>query len=431
MAAVKQYKSRAEDDTLRQRVREASRAIVNADKHFNKWELDEAVAASKKALGLFRDLSDATGVADALCILIRSLGSQENVEEAGTMAKSELAKFRSLGDAVGEAKMLLLQSEMCYNQEDKLDDAVAIAREAEALFEQEGNELGQAMAWMAMAEAHMAAGKVKAAVHPAQKATRLFRKAGDEHEEVRANLLASKADVSSLYKGSRESTWTAWEEALWRAEEGLKQARGVGDLPLVASALVNLAEVQNCIGSFDDALKASTEATELYYESGTPQDIASALHWTADTHIKCERFKEAKDVVQEIRRLAKEQEDESLDALATEILESMSAPGPSQEEEAPGDPEDKPPPPPPPPGKLVRNQQGDVMDLRSGMTFKPTPMHPMKIADITARILASYIREEFDNEVPLMEAGIAGPMSAEIQSEWHRKYMLPADQALP
>lgn len=423
MAAVGEYAKRAEDAGLGRKERDAAKGLVDADRHFNKWELDEAVEASQWALRSFREAGDQAGVADALSILIRSLGSQENVEEAAGMARAELAIFRSLGDAAGEAKMLLLQSEMCYNREDQLDQAAALARDALQLFEEEGHERGQAQACLAMAEAQVAAGKHKAALHPAQRAARLFHTAGEAREELRALLLRTQADVSLLGRGARESTWAAWDEVLGHTSECLKLAQGLGDSALVASALCLLAEVHNSCGRYDEALKASTEASQLYYEHGSAQDMASALHWSADTHLKCERYKEAREVAAEIRRLGQENGDEGIEALAEEILESMAAPK-EQEKEKPKDPnDDTPPPAPPPPGRLVRNQQGEVMDLGTGLAFKPVPMHPGRIADIAAKILASYTGEEFDNEIPLMQAGIAGPVSAELRSEWQRKHV--------
>jgi len=429
MAAINEYIPRAQDANLDKRQREAAKALVEADRRFNKWELDAAVAASQNALKLFREVGNQTGVADALYVLIRSLGSQENVDDASGMARSELAMFRSLGDAVGEAKMLLLQAEMCYNGEDQLDEAAALAREAVQLFEQEEHELGQAQAWMAVAEAYMAGGKHKAAVHPAQKAARLFRQAGEEHEGIRAFLLSSEASIGVLSAGSRESTWAAWEEALVLAKEGLKKAQDDGDSLLVASAQCQLAEVYNSTGSYDDALKASKESADLYHDSGShPQEEASALHWMADTHMKCERMKDAREVTEKIRKLGQKHEDAGIEQLAEDVLESMRAPGASTEDKGLGEKlrgtaDEEPRPPPPPPGKLVRNQQGDVMDLASGLTFKPVPMNPTNIVDITARILASYTGEEFDNEIPLMQAGIVGPLGAELRSEWQRKYV--------
>jgi len=227
-----------------------------------------------------------------------------------------------------------------------------------------------------------------------------------------------------LSGGSREATWAAWEKALRGAERGLKRARAVGEQLLAANALCQVAEVHNMTGSYDEALKASVEASRLYYEGGTAHDIASALHWTADTHIKCERYKEAREVAKEIRQLAQEQEDEGLEALAQGILESTAAPGAPKASEK-GSEEDAAAAPTPhqAPGRLVRNQQGDVMDLQSGLTLKPVPMHPVDLADITAKILANYTMEEFDNEIPLMQAGLAGPVSAELKNERQRKYM--------
>lgn len=342
------------------------------------------------------------------------------------MVRSELAMFRSLRDAIGEAKMLLLQSEMCYNREDQWGDASALAREALDLFEREDHALGQGQAWMAMAEAGMAAGKYKAAAHPAQKAARLFRRAGSEQEELRAQLLASQAEISILGKGSREPTWAAWEEALRGAEQGLKRARALGDQALAASALCQLAEAHNITGDYDEALKASVEAARLYSDAGSAHDVASALHWTADTHIKSERYKEAREAVQEIRKLARDEEDESLEALAQGILEGMAGPSPPKAGEKGGEEGEGAgavPTARQAPGRLVRNQQGDVMDLRSGLALRPVPMHPVDLADITAKILANYTKEEFDNEMPLMQAGLAGPVGAELQGEWQRKYM--------
>lgn len=432
MIAISEYAAMAEDASLTARERTAARTLVDTDRLFNQWELDQAVTSGRKTLDLFRQTGDQTGIADALYILIRSLGSQENVEEASDMARSELAMFRSTGDAVGEAKMLLLQAEMCYNRDDGLDDAVTLAREALQRFEESDHARGQAQALMSMAEALSAGGKHKATSHPAQKAARLFRQIGDETESTRAFLLFSQSEIGSLSGGSRESTWSAWEEVKKKATDGLRQAQALKDTELIASALCQMAEVQNAMGDYDEALKAANEAAQLHRERNNPQDEASALHWVADTHLKCERYNDAREVVETIRQLGQRHEDEGIVQLADDILKSMQGPassstGPADREElasknrARG--EDEPRPAPPPPGRLVRNLQGDVMDVRSGLVIRPEPMNPMNnIADIATRIIATYTAAEFDNEIPLMQAGIVTPVGAELRGYWQRKY---------
>jgi len=434
-AAAMDYESKADSSTLDRRGTEAAALFVTAERHFNDWELDEALKAASDALELYRQQGDRTRVADALSLVIRSLGSQERLQEAEDMVTTELKRFRSAGDAMGEAKMLLLRAEMCYHREDQQEEALRLAREAQQLFEHEDDSLGQARAFMLMAESNMACGKCKAAAHPAQKASRLFRKAGDEHEGVRAMLLASQADIAILAKGARESTYTAWEEALRRANQGVHNARATKDQALVASALCQVAEVHNSTGSYEEALQASEEAAKLYDELGNPQEVASALHWSADTYIKAEKYTEALKVAEDIRRLAHQHGDSSIEELAQEIVEAAtldpqpdsyaagndgSPPKEKEQKEEQADWQG--------PSYLVKNQQGEVMDLHSGLTLAAVRMNPSDIADVMKRVLANYTAEEFDNEAPLMQAGLTGAMSVALQSEWHRKHMSSNDQ---
>jgi len=203
----------------------------------------------------------------------------------------------------------------------------------------------------------------------------------------------------------------------------VRQARDTGDFTLVASSLCQLAEVYNVLENFQDSLKASNEARDLYRAHGSPHDVANALHWAADTYIREEKYKEARDIVQEIQNLGRAEQDEGLEALAQEILVRMATPGAPQPQTSSTAEEDA-PAPPAPLSKLVKNQQGHVMDFRTGLTFQPEPMRAVHIAEVAAGILADYAREGFDTEVPVMLAGTTSPFNVEMQSEWFRKYMM-------
>lgn len=283
-----------------------------------------------------------------------------------------------------------------------------MAREAQALFAEEGHVHGQAQALLMAAEANMSRDKPNAALQSAQRARRFFKRVGDQNEELRALRVSNQASVALLSKEGRSSASSAWTDLLRDATEGLRIAQSLEDKDQEAAACCLLSQIQAALGKHEDSLRYSTRATGIYNEAGRTQDMVSSLLIGADNHLKAGQHAEARSLALEARRFAQECGDKQLEDYAQEWLSAImkesgqkaGMESKAQSKKAKDEKEEnafeK--------ASKQLNQRLATLDVLSRL---PSKVPGKGLPQIIKGILANHGHcELLDNEVPLVQAGL-------------------------
>jgi len=244
------YRKKAQDGRMGGKEQSGCKLLADADDHYNKEAVEEALQQAKQALNLFKDAGYKSGVPDALRLIVQLMTSQGKKEAAYKMAKDELGAFRSSGDKAAEARMLLAIAEVNFTKDGSksMQEALQSAIEAGQMF--------------------------KSLSEPALEATALVALAGVQ--------MSQDGDAK---KNAKEAETTATKAKELSIQIGYKKGE--------AEALHVVAAAQAMDGGIDDALVSADEALDLYLELRNKRGEAFELLSLASWHLKNGKPKKA------------------------------------------------------------------------------------------------------------------------------------------
>jgi len=141
---------------------------------------EEAIAAHRDAVAIFRAVGDYEGTGDALNNLGLALREQEQLEESIAVHRDAVAIYREAGNRQAEARAvnnlgLALKRMRC------LDEAITRHEEAAAIYRAMRDRHGEGMALGNLARALRESGRSSEAISAWQLATSIFAEIGDDH----------------------------------------------------------------------------------------------------------------------------------------------------------------------------------------------------------------------------------------------------------
>mmetsp|Transcript_1355 Transcript_1355/g.4613 ORF Transcript_1355/g.4613 Transcript_1355/m.4613 type:complete len:813 (+) Transcript_1355:56-2494(+) len=317
------YRKKSEEGRLGAKEKQACKLYAEADEHFSKEAVEEALHAAKQSAELFKEAGFKSGVPDALRLVARLLSCQGKKEDACKLAKDELAKFRASGDKLAEAKMLLAIAEVNKDSQ----EAVQSATEAMSLFKSQGEAMMEAAAALALSGVHLAKEgdekkRAKEAQSAAAKAKELSIQLGDKKGEAQAlhavaaalalegamdDALASADEALDLYLELKNRKGEAFEllalagwklksnrakKALSDAEEALEIYQALGS-PKEKEALTMVFEAHMAKGNMAKATRVVSRALNRYQDSGDRGSEAEALAMLVKLYCEDGKFEEA------------------------------------------------------------------------------------------------------------------------------------------
>mmetsp|Transcript_1352 Transcript_1352/g.4601 ORF Transcript_1352/g.4601 Transcript_1352/m.4601 type:complete len:812 (+) Transcript_1352:56-2491(+) len=316
------YRKKSEEGRLGAKEKQACKLYAEADEHFSKEAVEEALHAAKQSAELFKEAGFKSGVPDALRLVARLLSCQGKKEDACKLAKDELAKFRSAGDKVAEAKMLLAIAEVNKDSQ----EAAQSGTEAMALFKSQSEPMMEAAASLALSNVHLTKEgdekkRAKDAQSAAVKAKELSIQLGDKKGEAAAlhavaaalamegaidEAVASADEALDLYLELKSKSGEAFEllalagwklkskpkKALSDAEEALDIYQEMGS-PKEKEALAMVFEAHLAKGNMSKATRVVSRALNRYQESGDKGSEAEALSMLVKLYCEDGKFEEA------------------------------------------------------------------------------------------------------------------------------------------
>ncbi len=226
---------------------------------------DEAVARHEEALGIYRELKDRLGEANALRWMGDALRMQGRYAEALARHEEALGIYRELKYRQGEANALHSMGDALRGQ-GRYPEALARHEEALGIYRELKDRLGEATALYSMGEALRGQGRDPEALARHEEALGIYRELKSRVGE--ANALDSMGDA--LRRQGRYS------EALGRHEEALGIYREVKSRLGEANARRSLGRCLRQLGKVRDALEHIRQAEAGYRELGLPRWAAIA-----------------------------------------------------------------------------------------------------------------------------------------------------------
>lgn len=257
----------AEDETLSQELREASRGVIEAHELLLQDRSDESARRAKEAYALFLQLDDKTGVSDALRVLMCALAEDEQREEAIQLGKEELQKAQAAGRKEDEA---ILMHSLCEV----------------STFRCRGAYKDQSMTW-------------------AEKAIAIYKELEDRKSEAFGNLALASACIQRSVKAHQRKHFMKGHKALKAALEifGAFQAEDMDARAGEARALHGLASVTGRLEEFPKAVAYSREAAALWQMVGNRKMEALELEFLARLQLQLGQLKDGRRSAEESLRI--------------------------------------------------------------------------------------------------------------------------------
>jgi tetratricopeptide (TPR) repeat protein len=157
---------------------------------------------------------------------------------------------------------------LSLHQMGQSDEALALLREAEAAFRQEGDRIGLADALANQAMIHTTRGDLeRAAAHC------------DEHEQLARELDAPSIRATSLgLRGSLKSARREWDQALLLLKEAERLFREIGTKDSLARCLGDQAGILQQAGDLVAAMSLHEQEEQLFRELGDARGLVTALN---------------------------------------------------------------------------------------------------------------------------------------------------------
>lgn len=234
-------------------------------------EHPEADADLAKALGIYREIDDSLGEANALTDLGRIRYLFGDYPEALDALSGSLKIYREIGNRLGEANVLTDLGRVHYVTGAYADSGDALI-EALAIYREIGQRNGEASILIDLGRVRCMTGEYSEAGEVLTQALVIQRKIGNRNGE--ANALTDLGRVRYLSGDYPEAA-----EVLTRA---LEIQRELGNGNGEANALTHLGRVRYLTGDYSEAGEVLTQALEIYRETGGRGNEGLALiHYAA------------------------------------------------------------------------------------------------------------------------------------------------------
>eukprot|EP00434_Breviolum_minutum_P016427 symbB.v1.2.014480.t1/scaffold1060.1/size140514/3 len=323
---------------LKDSVLEAQVMSHLANLHVKRTEMDEAIFAAHDALS-HREVKDVEGKGMAFQSLTSAHLHNKDFADAERAARAQRDFSRKEGHWSGDANGQLSMAEvLCAEQ--KFEEAVEKAKDAQAMFAEHKDRRGEARALLQVSRARLGAEEYEKALHVAERSHELFLRVNDllgksealqVMAECRSKLLAKQQQQSTMkLRGTRKGNAKAplpWED-LSRAASVSKQAKeaakAVGDVQAEAAALCTIAQIHIFNGRPDvEILEALDDAMALAVEAGDTKTEAIALSLKAEVHLQAEQLQDALDAARQAELLLKGSQHDTAKAKIEEILNKL------------------------------------------------------------------------------------------------------------
>jgi class 3 adenylate cyclase/tetratricopeptide (TPR) repeat protein len=242
-------------------------AARRAEREFG--DVRSATGLLRRALELIGD--DSPAELDAKLTLAQLLFESGELGEAQQLADESAARATRDQDPEGEVAAVLLRERSTAARTGDFGNLRAAAREAIAVFQAAGNDLGLAGAWLLLGQDFDATGEPDAARRAAEQALEAARRAHDLTLEAGAR--------SSLWRGLYQSPIPA-VEVVRNAEEFAAWADATGNLGLERRSSFALARSYALVGRFDEARELLSRSRTLAEELGAGVGVAGC-DWAA------------------------------------------------------------------------------------------------------------------------------------------------------
>eukprot|EP00439_Symbiodinium_sp_Y106_P075162 s2639_g14.t2 len=234
------------------------------------------------------------------------------------------------GDAAGVMSMaeVLLA-------EQKVDDAVDLAKEAQSLYSEHHDRRGEAKALVFVAKARMSSEEYEKACFAAERAHELFARLRDEEGKCEALVLAAQCRIQLLQRQQKQSSaklkgkkaslkaplpWEDLSKASKASTQAREAAKKLGDPKAEAAALCALAQIyifngrpqSEIFNTLDEALFVAAEAED-------PKSEGTALLLQAQMHLEASELQSALKAARQAQLIV----DKSGDAAQKSQVESI------------------------------------------------------------------------------------------------------------
>jgi DNA-binding SARP family transcriptional activator len=247
----------------------AARALGNLSNVLERrGQLDEAIAALRRALHIFEDIGDRYGQAQAWGSIGIVLNVTGQYADALRCQQHALVIFRAVGDGPGEARTL--SNLGCVYQLQRLADPAAdYHHQALALFQEQGDRKAVAGTLTFLGTVYQLQGRYAESIDHHRRALTLFREIGVRDGEARG--------LNGL--GEALSVCGQFAEAIASHTEALAVAEATSMSQELARAHHGLATAWQATGQHDQARAHGETALRLYLELGAPQadEVRSTL----------------------------------------------------------------------------------------------------------------------------------------------------------
>jgi len=222
----------------------------------------DLLTSQQLAVAALEQLDDTDGLGRTLINLARGLARVGRLDESRTVLERALEVFE--GNPAGQGEALLNIAMLC--PDDRIPEALEHTRRGLALFEQCGDEYGQANALTGLAWGYGKIGEYATAVEYGERVMRLWQAMGHVigQGETWDNLGTAYLGLGDL------------ERAAHAFAESAAHFRTGGDLPLEAAAYEQLGDTHAAMGDAEPARRAWQRALELRAEAGLPTDSVRA-----------------------------------------------------------------------------------------------------------------------------------------------------------
>jgi len=303
------YSAVATDSSKDARQREAAMLFSVAEQQLSDELYEEALKAASDAVEKFREQGDSLGVADAVRLAVLAHRWLDTRKEGYTLAKNELATFREAGDERGEAMMKLAIADICTNNmgSKKRDEGFKLGLDARKFFRDAGDRHMEGMALIVLANLHIKrfdkhrdhsarTSEAEAAARVSAEFATLFHEFGDKHREAMGHHGVAVARVI----GNLSDDW------LEPAEKALALRREIGEQKRIAFELSSIAGWHVKKEEPAQALPVATEALEIYKDVEYLQGCAPALRHMVEAHMMNKEIDEGLKVAREMLEWFKE-----------------------------------------------------------------------------------------------------------------------------
>ncbi|MET8760099.1 BTAD domain-containing putative transcriptional regulator [Lentzea sp. NPDC004782] len=222
----------------------------------------DLLTSQQLAVAALEQLDDTDGLGRTLINLARGLARVGRLDESRAVLERALEVFE--GNPAGQGEALLNIAMLC--PDDRIPEALEHTRRGLALFEQCGDEYGQANALTGLAWGYGKIGDYATAVEYGERVMRMWQAMGHVigQAETWDNLGTGYLGLGDL------------ERAAHAFAESAAHFRTGGDLPLEASAYEQLGDTHAAMGDAEPARRAWQRALELRAEAGLPTDSVRA-----------------------------------------------------------------------------------------------------------------------------------------------------------